>query len=206
MNELIAFVVSFALSFWGSLQLGIVNVQVIHTTLHHHRHQAIMIAVGGVIPEFIYTLIAIYSVDLLSQNEQLFQFLQYLVVPVLIGIGLFMILKKSHKEIKPVTFTGSFVKGFVLASLNPQLITYWIAWLLVIHDYVDFESYVILSPKIAFAIGASAGAFAMLRLFIFLTERYKPFINKWLKVDINKVMGAVFILVGIFVIIKNVFW
>lgn len=206
MNELTAFFVAFGLSFWGSLQLGIINIQVIHTTLHHHRHQAIMIALGGVVPEFIYTMVAIYSVDILSQNEALFSILEYLVVPVLIGMGLFMIFRKKRKEIKPVTFTGSFVKGFVLASLNPQLITYWIAWLLVIHDLINFEVYTVLSPRIAFGIGASAGAFAILRLFILLAERYKTLLNRWMKVDVNVIIGSIFILAGIFVVVKNVIW
>lgn len=206
MNELVAFWVAFGLSFWGSLQLGIVNLQVIHTTLNHHKRQAIMMAIGGVVPEFIYTIVAIYSVDLIKQNEVLFKWLEYLVVPVLIIMGVYMIFQKPKAELKPVTSTGSFFKGFVLASLNPQLITYWIAWLVVLHNIVIFDKYTFFSPKISFAIGAALGAFAILRIFIFLADRYKSFLNRWLKIRLNVIIGIVFILAAILVVVKNVFF
>ncbi|MBT8326680.1 MAG: LysE family transporter, partial [Bacteroidia bacterium] len=61
MDGVIALFVAGVLSFWGSLQLGLVNVAVIETAISKGRKPAIWLAIGGVLPEIPYTLIAIYG-------------------------------------------------------------------------------------------------------------------------------------------------
>ena len=61
MHILIIFFAATLTSFIGSLQLGPVNLFVIDTALNKNKANAYWVALGGVMPEFMYCALAVYS-------------------------------------------------------------------------------------------------------------------------------------------------
>jgi threonine/homoserine/homoserine lactone efflux protein len=193
MNELTIFLFATGLSLYGSLMAGLVNVNVIYTALHKSKREAKLMALGGVIPEVLYSGIAIYGVNILQTNETLFEALKYAAVPILFGMGLFFFLQKP-KEIKEDTSAKtSFYKGLFLALLNPQLITFWLGWLIigVSADYFDLHTFTYISPKLTFMLGTAVGAYISLRIFIYIAVRNREKIKKWLKINVNVLVGLI---------------
>ena len=79
------FTFSSIVSFFGSLQLGPVNLFVINSTLFRNRKTAYYVAIGGCIPEFIYCALAVFA------NSYLLEY-QWLIY----SFKLIFILKKSE--------------------------------------------------------------------------------------------------------------
>lgn len=174
---------------------GLVNVNVIFTALHTSKSEAKKMALGGVIPEIIYSGIAIFGVDILQKNETIFTWLKFIVVPVLFSMGVIFLLQKPKDFSEDKSKRSSFNKGFFLALLNPQLITFWLGWLIigVGAGYFDLDSYTFISPKITFMLGTAVGAYATLRFFIYITMRNKDKILGWLKIKVNVLVGMILI-------------
>lgn len=208
-------------SFWGSLQLGLVNVTVIETTLTKGGRYALMLAIGGVLPEIPYTLISIYGAEYVGSLEEHKTTIGIVIGSLLILLGLFYLNKKSKPmEISSSTSkyprTGAFAKGFGLAMLNPQLIFFWSSILILIEtgalnlfknkaSMIDFNASGWLSPKWSFAFGAAVGALAILMIYIVLARKFRERISSKLSDKLNKLVGIFFILIGLFSMLKNVF-
>lgn len=220
MDFIIAFIVAAVISFWGSLQLGLVNVAVIDTTLTKGGKFALLLAIGGVLPEIPYTLFAIHGAEYLSRLQEHQEKLGIIIGTIMLLLGLYYFFKKS-KEIGKETSTtkyaktGAFSKGLVLAMLNPQLIFFWSGILILletgsfnIFDHKDklinFSADDLISPKWSFAFGAATGALCILIIYIFLARRYRNKISTALSTKLNKLVGLFFILIGIVSIVKNI--
>ena len=205
MNELQVFLFATGISLYGSLMAGIVNVHVIYTALKGFKKEAIFMSIGGVLPEILYSGIAIVGMEYLQENDSVKQILKLAAVPILFLFGLYFYFSKQKEvEEKDASKSGSFFKGLVLAMLNPQLIVFWFAWLSIAYTIFDFEAYTIVSPKVTFAIGTAVGAFITLRFFIFLTLKFQDRILKWFTFPINKIIGL--ILIGLAILQVFLIW
>ncbi len=166
-------------SFVGSLQLGPVNLFVINTVLYSGRREALWVALGGSLPEFLYCALAVFANHFLEEYALVQLIFRIAFVLILIGIGFRFLLKKTisvehiaeqHAQISsPLRLT---LKGFSLAALNPQLLPFWI------FVQVYFNSFPVLSiqstaQKISFILGAGIGAFFLLFTATQLVYRYK---------------------------------
>ncbi|MCB9250964.1 MAG: LysE family transporter [Flavobacteriales bacterium] len=196
MNELIVLVVVSAISFWGSIQLGPVNVCVIQTALNSGKKSALLVAAGGTVPEFIYAIIAIAGTDYIERFSGFMYFFKWSIVVLLLILGIYYLLKPNQvKEIPPGS-GASFTKGFSLAMMNPQLLPFWIAVLIYLKDFVDLESGDLFSPYISFVLGTGLGAFLILYTFTHLAIKYRNYLSKVLKNNLNKWVGILFILLA----------
>ena len=220
MDALIAFAVATIVSFWGSLQLGLVNVAVIETTLVRGGKNGLMLAIGGVLPEIPYTLLAIYGAEYIGDFESSKDTIAAIIGSVLIAIGLFYFFKKAKArdiqlETPKYAKTGAFAKGFGLALLNPQLIFFWSGILILLETgslnifkekekLIDFSASGWISPKWSFAIGAAFGALLILSVYIYLARRFRDKIPESLNAKLNKLVGLFFIGLGLFSILKYV--
>lgn len=184
-------------------------------------------ALGGVLPELIYSAIAFGAVELLADNEQLFTYIKLSAVPILIGMGIYMYRQKTQKSEynEPFSYKGSFFKGFALAMLNPQLITFWFTWILVAYQFIDFHPSSMLSgylsllyqpllkifpawlffssAQLSFIFGTAAGAYLMLRVFIWLTHKYKQKVIQTIeRLNLNKIIGLIFIGIALLLLLN----
>ena len=221
MNVLIAFLLATVLSAYGSLMLGLVNASVIETALTKNRKAALWLAFGGVLPEIPYVLIAIWGVsyaDVLQGYKSIITVAVGLVF-ILIGIRYVFIKNKIApiKEFKSDRGGHNYLyKGFLLALANPQLIFYWLTWLLLIQTgmvtdltdgliSLDFTGTYFYSTRIAFALGALFGAFLVLWIYVKLASRYKAKLIHIMGNKLTVIVGLVFMILGVLAIVKIFF-
>lgn len=204
MHSTIIFLFSTLASFIGSLQLGPVNIFVIDSTLNKNKANAYWVAFGGIIPEFIYCALAVYSGSYFISNPTIFIVFKIVLIITLAIVG-FMYLLKKHKileiqspqKIKEPSTMKHFLKGFVLAGLNPQLLPYWMFVM------VYFNSFKLLElksefDKMAYIIGAGFGALILLISIILTIKRFKTRILTYLNNKYYyKALGILFLAISL---------
>ena len=221
MNVLIAFLLATVLSAYGSLMLGLVNASVIETALTKNRKAALWLAFGGVLPEIPYVLIAIWGVSYADVLQGYKSIITVAVGLVFILIGIRYVFIKNMiapiKEFKSDRGGHNYLyKGFLLALANPQLIFYWLTWLLLIQTgmvtdltdgliSLDFTGTYFYSTRIAFALGAVFGAFLVLWIYVKLASRYKAKLIHIMGNKLTVIVGLVFMILGVLAIVKIFF-
>ena len=216
MEVVVAFGVAVFFSFIGSVFLGLVNAAVIETAISRSEKSALWLAFGGVLPEIPYTLIAIFGTSYIAilEGYKMDMSIGMGIVFILIGLS-YMLKKKQEIKAQNVIQTGAlanFSKGFLLAIANPQLIFYWSGYLIVFQTgtfsngkpFFTFTDSVWDPTKWSFAIGASAGAFLILFIYIKLSSIYKDQLVRLIGDKLSHIIGLVFIVMGIFTILSNV--
>lgn len=189
MHELVGFFLSVVLSFWGSLQLGLVNVKVIETTLAGGFKKAQPVALGGSLPELIYASIAIFFVDQIRKYEGVIEAFSWILIPVFAALGIYyLIKKKASPDINPSK--SGFWKGFALGMINPQLVLYWTLVFFYLSKEWELNSFI---AKIGLVLGAMLGAWLALLMFAYLTHRFRQkLLGSW-SVYLYKSIGVFFI-------------
>ncbi|MEZ0486357.1 LysE family translocator [Fibrella aquatica] len=184
-----------AISFAGSIHPGSVNLAVVQATLSQSRRAGLWLALGGSLPEVVYSALAAGGLMLIPADSRWWIVLIYLPIPVLLLAGVASFRQKPlvlNQQTDSSTL-APFWKGVVLAGTNPQLIPFWSAvWL-----YLSSTRLVSVGDSAsqwAFALGTSAGAFALLVVVAFLThwQRYRivSYLNGRL---LNQLAGGAFI-------------
>ncbi|MDZ7934308.1 MAG: LysE family transporter [Emticicia sp.] len=193
--DFVLFLVVALISFVGSIQIGAVSMAVIQTTLSRSRSAGIWVALGGSIPEFIFSFIALKGLLFLQHNQSIIDWLNILIIPIFLLLGLYSFFQKEPDNEEGLIIESQknfdFAKGFSLGMINPQLLPFWFFSLVYISKYFSINT---LSAKYAFVLGTGVGAFAILVVFAQLTHRYHLRIKKVLKnYPVNRLMAFVFI-------------
>jgi hypothetical protein len=98
---MLIFLITFFISFVGSIHPGPLNLSVIQTTLEKGLSAALLLAFGGVIPEIIYGYLAVEGVMIFEKHPNISLYLQWAVVPILWGLGIKQIIAaRQSKQIK----------------------------------------------------------------------------------------------------------
>ena len=201
---MLIFLITFFISFVGSIHPGPLNLSVIQTTLQKGFYPALLLALGGVIPEIIYGYLAVEGVMIFEKYPVVFNIMQWAVVPILLGLGIKQIIasRKPRLIINPSNIVQGASQGFFLSLFNPQLLPYWIVILI---NYQNYNSLKIteLSDKLFFVLGTSTGAFALNYVYAYITYRQKERIFRYLNEShFEQIIGWTFILMGLLQIIK----
>ncbi|MEQ1733049.1 MAG: LysE family transporter [Bacteroidia bacterium] len=204
LTSLLILLAASAVSCVGSLQLGPVNLYVINTTLQHGKKPAFMVAIGGVLPEFIYCALAVYANEFLLQNTTVNYIFNLLFIVLMWCIGAVLWFKKHtpvviqhNVEISNTTAFSYVFKGVSLAMLNPQLLPFWI----MVQVYFNSTHLLQLQTeahKLAYIVGAGLGALLLLISLIGVVTKYKKNVvslmnNRWY----YKVLAVLFIAIAI---------
>ncbi|RYU91838.1 LysE family translocator [Emticicia agri] len=203
--EFLIFLLTAIISFLGSVQLGSVNLAVIQTTLNKNFSAGVSVAIGGSLPEIIYSALALEGLLFIQQNQSLLDTLNLLMIPVFLVIGLFYFFQKNPEVAAPVSAPDSqkadFLKGFVLGIINPQVLPFWFFIAVYLNKHIAINSF---ATKAAFVAGAVTGAFAILYLFALVSSRQQQNIQKLLRgYPINRVIGIIFLALALFQLIKT---
>lgn len=222
---MLIFLITFFISFVGSIHPGPLNLSVIQTSLQKGFFTALLLAFGGVIPEIIYGYFAVEGVMIFEKYPSVFHWMQWAVVPMLWGLGIQQIIasrqskqilkntKKSSLSVPKEVSTpgastlgastrGVSTRGFFLSLFNPQLLPYWIVILINYQNY-DFLKIIEFQDKILFVFGASLGAFALNYLYAYTAYKHRERIFMYLnQKKIGQVIGGTFIIMGILQVIK----
>ena len=200
----LVFIISSLVSFVGSLQLGPVNLFVINTVLYSNKRAAMWVALGGSLPEFLYCGLAVYASVFLQQLAVFQLVFKFVFIAVLISIGLVFLFKKTNtvNVDKTIIYTKKkaikyFLKGLSLASLNPQLLPFW----LVVYVYFNSINFLKIKSELynfSFILGAGCGAFMLLSFLIILVAKYKVSIIRYSNNKYYfKVLSIVFFIIAI---------
>lgn len=184
------FFATFLLSAWGSVQPGIVNSLVAQTSLTQGRNQGVKLALWMVLPEFLYSALALFASHWLMKQESFQQFVSSLFPFVLIGLGIFLYLQPAAKG-KAVI---SPLKGVLLAFTNLQLPLYWMGMAVALSTMFHWD-FTQTGNQIAFVAGTGLGALSMLLVWVFAFARMAHSrIGNW---PFQKIFGLVLGLIGI---------
>lgn len=202
---MIIFIATLIISFLGSVHPGPLNVSVVETSLKNSLKAAIIMAMGGVIPELIYSAIAVEGIMFFERNKVVIFTLQWLMVIVLLfmAINLFFAKPKPIKE--TVEASNIFLKGFVLSALNPQLLVFWILIVLYFQNFqlLKIENYI---DKLGFILGTATGAFILNYGYAKWAFAKKDFIFSRINIKLlNYLIAGSFIAMAVFQVIKLVF-
>jgi len=212
-NNMLVFLITFIISFVGSIYPGPLNLSVIQTTLQKGIYPALLLALGGVIPEIIYGYLAIEGVMLFEKYPVVFSVMNWAVVPILLGLGIQQILNseklkrcvKPSKIVEGTALKGASTRGFFLSLFNPQLLPYWIVILINYQNY-NFLKISEFSDKLFFVLGTSTGAFTLSYVYAYLAFKQRERIFKHLNQShFEQIIGWTFVVMGILQAIKLVF-
>ena len=212
-NNMLVFLITFIISFIGSIHPGPLNLSVIQTTLQKGFYSALLLAFGGVIPEIIYGYLAVEGVMLFEKYPKVFSVMNWTVIPILLGLGIQQILhsEKSKQFVKPLKIVegtalkGASTRGFFLSLFNPQLLPYWIV-ILINYQHYNFLKISDFSDKLFFVLGTSTGAFTLNYVYAYLAFKQREKIFKYLNQShFEQIIGWTFVVMGILQVIKLVF-
>lgn len=202
---MLIFLITFFISFVGSIHPGPLNISVIQTTLKKGFYPALLMAFGGVVPEIIYGYLAVEGVMIFEKYPSVFNLMQWAVIPILFFLGIQQIIasRKIKREIaySKIIYSSS-IKGFLLSLFNPQLLPYWIIVLINYQNY-NYLKISELSDKLLFVLGTSMGAFALNYVYAYLALRHREKIFMYLnKNRFEQIIGGTFIIMGFFQLVK----
>jgi threonine/homoserine/homoserine lactone efflux protein len=211
-DNMLIFLLTFFISFVGSIHPGPLNLSVIQTTLQKGIYQALLLTFGGIIPEIIYGYLAVEGIMIFEKYPVIFNVMQWAVVPILLFLGIQQII--ASRKPKPIIKTRvdassnavqGVLRGFTLSITNPQLLPYWIIILINYQNY-KFLKINELSDKLLFVLGASLGAFALNYVYAYVAHKQRERIFKYLNEShFEQLIGYTFVLIGLLQGIKMLF-
>ncbi len=194
--------VAFAISYIGSIPPGTINVSVMQLSMHKKHRAAIFFALAASIVEFVYTGITVQFHLYLNSHPEIAIYFQIITALALIILGisnLFSNSTSSSVTVKTeVTGRHGFVRGLVIALLNPMTIPFWLA----ITTYLENDGIIELSTFgfWSYLIGLSSGTFVLLLTVDWLGKRFVQIAdNKFL---VHKVPGFILLGLGIYYLLK----
>ena len=124
----------------AALPLGAVNISVIQTTIKKSTASALKIAYGAGIGEIILALLALNFNMMIASFFERNTWLQVTVVLLFIIAGIYFLVKKPSKNDDSSHWydmgKSKYLKGFVLALLNPPVMIYWLVAFSTINKYL----------------------------------------------------------------------
>ena len=173
-------------------------------SLQQGLHAALLLAFGGVIPEIIYGYLAVEGVMIFEQYPIVFNVMQWIVVPILLGLGVQQIRASQNPKpvINPSKKNQTVSKGFFISMTNPQLLPYWIV-ILINYQVYSFLRITEVSDKIAFVLGASTGAFALNYVYAYVAFKQRERIFNHLNENrFEQLVGWAFVLMSLLQTLK----
>ncbi|MEQ8714447.1 MAG: LysE family transporter [Cyclobacteriaceae bacterium] len=155
--------IGLVVSYLGSIPPGTLNLTVIQLGIKEQHSAALNFAFASALVEFFYAGIAVKAQLYLTSNPAISGYFQLVTGCLLLVIGLINLLyrRKGRADTsKDVSAKGGFWRGFVLSSLNPMAIPFWLAvtaalqsaeWLLITNQNLIF-----------YLLGISSGTFILL--------------------------------------------
>lgn len=197
-DPLLVFIITLTASFAGSIQPGPVNLAVIHTSLNKGFRPSLKVAAGGVIPELIYSFIALVFSSYILSFPQLKNILGIISVVFLTLAGIYFLIKKNNTTANSISPGNGklFVFGFISGIFNPLLLIYWIAFL----NLVSFTAWIRIESapeKIAFITGTAFGAFILLYLTSLIAFKKRLALLEKLTGRLNHITGLIFIILAV---------
>lgn len=188
----------------SALPLGASNIAVINTTLKQNAKQAFKIAAAAGIAEVILSYYALHCNAVVIQFFDNNLWVQVLIAILLFAAGCFLFFKKQNEKRtkKSKLYQSKYATGFLLGILNPPVLIYW-----VIAFGIMKNNDIMLSLKSSFAVlflffsGVYIGKLITLYGYSKMSNVIKSKVQN-VTLVINKVTGALLVIIGVVQAIK----
>lgn len=120
MTILLYFFIALLLSFLGSIPIGLITLTITQQTIEKGKKSGIMIALGATIMEFVYTYIALISLDFFSTTNAVDFYIKILATIVFLGMGLYYLFKEdkaTNQKLISYDYVD-FLKGIIVGAVN----------------------------------------------------------------------------------------
>jgi len=198
---IVAFLYAIVASFLGSVPPGPSNLAVLHTVLNSNTKAGFRMALGAALVELPYSFLAILAIQYVSYFESVRYWLELAAAIILITAGIYIFLSHKGEDVDHTTRVERsnfppFLKGVMVALLNPMLVGFWLvaSQVGVSLDCVDPHS---LPDKLGFVLGTAVGAFALLAVVTLSTKKIKEYLSPKLLHYLNQGIAIAFLAIGI---------
>ncbi|TDX02230.1 LysE family translocator [Dinghuibacter silviterrae] len=132
LNLLYVFGVGLLISFLGTLPLGTLNVAAMQIANKENIKAGIHFSLGVALVEIIYLRISLKGMGWVIEHHQLFYWLGWVTVAMLLALAFFTFRAATHphkkKNILLDNSMGRFWLGATMSALNPVQIPFWFGW------------------------------------------------------------------------------
>jgi len=204
---LLYLIIGITASVLGALPLGASNIAVINTTIKQNAKQAFKIAIAAGFAEVILSYYALHCNMVVRDFFDRNMWIQILIVTILMGVGSFLIFKKTKEKTpkKKKHKSSKYATGFFLGILNPPVLIYWIVAFGIINNNNLMLS--LNSPLLVlflFFVGVYLGKLLTLYFYSKFSMTIKHRVQN-ITLVINKVTGILLLVIGIAQAIKLAF-
>ncbi|MGB0839604.1 MAG: LysE family transporter [Chitinophagales bacterium] len=198
---IIYFVLSWAVSFLGTLPFGPINLSVVDTTLSKNFRAGIIFASAAALIEIVQSFLALHCSRFIVQTLEENPYVKAFTVGIFILLGIIFLLRKSREEgvKKEKRFKFStFQHGLFISSLNMQAIPFWVFVITYLQtaNLLQFDFSATTITALFFLSGAALGKFSALYLYaklsLVISEKVGA-ISLWM----NKIIGAILLFIGL---------
>lgn len=206
MKNLKLLVIGIAISFFGSMAPGTLNMTTIHVSAFDSLGAALWFVFGAIIIEMFYAAFAVTLLHRIQIPNQWKKGVQWLFVIGLISYGGYIVYTELFKEpnaaIEKISFTGSaFIFGISISFVTPSQMPFWMFWgtLLKRRNILEDST----SSILIYTLSAGIGAASLLVIYAFLGVENRDWINA------NQFIfmifyGSVFLMIGLYQAWRNI--
>jgi len=195
------FLITFVISYLGSIPPGVANVSVMQMGMKNHKRAAIFFSLSASLVEFLYAGLTVKFQIFLQTSTKLENIFHLITATALIGVGILSLRSKStssdvHGQ-EIAKGRDGFKKGIVLGFLNPMTIPFW----LMVTAYIQNHQIIPLDGAAywTYLAGISSGTFVLLMTVLWLGKKFTRISDNQLLV--HKVPGILLIGLGIYTLV-----
>lgn len=203
MTLLLDFVIGYLASFIGVLHPGLLNMTAAKISIKENQKNALLFSVGVCITVIFQTYIALLFARYLDSHPQVVSILQVVafLIFTLLTIYYLFIAKDTRKELPENdkhSKTNRFFAGMLLSVLNLFPLPYWVY---IGITFSAFGWFSLEHPAVLLAVfGSACGTFTVLFWYIKFFKKRED--KKFLKINLNYIIGGITGAIAIFTLIK----
>ncbi len=199
------FTLALITSFLGSVPFGTVNLSVVDTTIKESFKAGMFIAIAASLVEIVFSLFAVQFGMRITDYIEKNQYIKLSTILVFISLGLIFFFRKQREPNtdKPKKKQLNFLKGLFLATINPQVLPYWILIITYLQTtyMLDLNIYERTQYVVIFLFGVWLGKILALYMYgklSIIIQKKAVRISKLM----NKIIGCILFFIGIFQLVK----
>lgn len=199
----IYFIIGLLASVLGALPLGASNIAVINTTIKQNTSQAFKIIIAAGIAEVFLSLYALHCATIVKMFVDNNIWIQFLIASILLIAGTFLLVKKKKKQTNTSKMKiSNYALGFLLGTLNPPVLVYWIVAI----GFINSQEYMLsLQSSYTILILFFSGIYIGKIWTLYLYSKFSHYLkhkNDNIALLMNKITGLLLIFIGLIQISK----
>ncbi len=195
-GSLTYFLVALTACLLGTIPFGPINLTVVKTTVDYNAARGAEVALAASLVEILEALIAIWFGMVISNFLESNVTIRLAIATAFIVLALVIFSRKPKNELSETSAEerSFFVRGLLVAALNPQAIPFWIFALAAISQYFAFEykGFYLL----AFLAGVFTGKLIALNGFVIASDYLKTHLQQS-SLLVNRVIAVVLLFIGV---------